>query len=227
MGRRSWSDRLTVEECRFFGISDLTRAGVFKKGPGHFWTPRWTDSRGKEIEKIGCWLLGHRPDGLYLRLIYSITDYSTGEKKSLDYNVQLTTTPCNFGGFRYWFICPVSANGRFCGRQVGKLYLPGNGIYFACRHCYNLTYRSCKEHDKRISALMKLPLRRWTSIWSDLICLSTCIPPRLVYLTTTVCPFLTPFPCACLSRRYYLNHFKHWQAQKRGFVLSSLYLATC
>jgi len=36
--------------------------------------------------------------------------------------------------------------------------LPPGGKYFGCRHCYNLTYQSCKEHDKRLDAMKRLPL---------------------------------------------------------------------
>jgi hypothetical protein len=32
---------------------------------------------------------------------------------------------------------------------VAVLY--GAGKYFACRHCYDLTYTSCQESDKRVS----------------------------------------------------------------------------
>ncbi|MCA9947859.1 MAG: hypothetical protein KC449_30465, partial [Anaerolineales bacterium] len=63
---------------------------------------------------------------------------------------------CNFGGHRYWFICPLTANGRYCGRRVGKLYLAPGSRYFACRHCQNLTYRSSQESSPAINALKKL-----------------------------------------------------------------------
>lgn len=76
----------------------------------------------------------------YIRFTYSQTDRFTGEKADLDYKIPLITTPCHFGGFRYWFQCPWYANGVYCGRRVGVLYLGGK--YFACRHCYNLTYNS-------------------------------------------------------------------------------------
>jgi len=46
---------------------------------------------------------------------------------------------------RYWFICPLSVNGVYCGRRVGTLYLASGGPYFGCRHCYNLTYESRNE----------------------------------------------------------------------------------
>lgn len=41
------------------------------------------------------------------------------------------------------------------GRRVGKVYLPPGGKYFGCRHCYQLSYRSSQESDKRVSALRK------------------------------------------------------------------------
>ena len=65
-----------------------------------------------------------------------------GDGESIDYIVQLTTTSLPWGGNRYWFTCPNST----CRRRVGKLYLPPGSIYFACRACHGLTYRSCQEH---------------------------------------------------------------------------------
>jgi len=29
------------------------------------------------------------------------------------------------------------------------LYLPAGSLYFGCRHCYDLTYRSCQDSHKR------------------------------------------------------------------------------
>jgi len=120
MGRYAWSDRLTVEECRFFSVSDvifeLLRSGVLG---------------GKPRKKIR------------VRMAYTIG------KDSVDFPMDVTTTSCNFGGVRYWLGCPN------CGKRVGKLYLPPGEKFFRCRTCYNLTYKSCKEHDKRMEALLK------------------------------------------------------------------------
>jgi hypothetical protein len=71
--------------------------------------------------------------------------------------VGLTTTRPRFGGLRWWFVCPLVVNGRPCQRRVGKLYLPPRGRYYGCRHCYDLTYTSCQQHDKRVDALRKDP----------------------------------------------------------------------
>jgi hypothetical protein len=56
-----------------------------------------------------------------------------------DTEIRLETTPCNLGGFRYWFLCPEFS----CGKRVAVLYATGNVI--ACRHCLNLTYKARNE----------------------------------------------------------------------------------
>lgn len=66
----------------------------------------------------------------------------------------LIRTIANFGGIRYWFICP------YCKRRVGTLYKPKNEIRFKCRHCHNLTYKSTQTHDNRIKSAEKLVLNR-------------------------------------------------------------------
>lgn len=80
------------------------------------------------------------PDNKYLRIYYTQTNRDTGDKRDFDYKILITTTPCNYGGTRYWFICPWYKNGIYCGKRVRVLYMGGD--YFACRHCYNLTYDS-------------------------------------------------------------------------------------
>ena len=57
----------------------------------------------------------------------------------MDYPVMLQTTACHYGGGRYWFTCPTAG----CDRRVAMLYLGGK--FFACRHCYQLAYRSQRE----------------------------------------------------------------------------------
>lgn len=76
----------------------------------------------------------------YVRFRYVQRDKETNEKEDFDYKMPLVKTVCNFGGYRYWFICPMSKDGAGCGRRVGVLYKGGD--FFACRHCYNLTYKS-------------------------------------------------------------------------------------
>ncbi len=50
--------------------------------------------------------------------------------------IQLTRTPCHYGGQRPWFICPASA----CARRVRKLYRPPEEWEYRCRRCWDLAY---------------------------------------------------------------------------------------
>ena len=79
----------------------------------------------------------------YAELDYVITRRDTGKKDSFNYRIPIISTPCHFGGRRYWFECPMSRDGIYCGRRVAKLYQGGD--YFACRHCYDLSYASRNE----------------------------------------------------------------------------------
>lgn len=78
-------------------------------------------------------------DEKYINFRYSVTNRE-GIKADYDYSVSIVSTPCNYGGLRYWFICPLSRNGYYCGKRVAELFIDGK--YFGCRHCYNLTYSS-------------------------------------------------------------------------------------
>lgn len=62
--------------------------------------------------------------------------------------ILLTKTMPNFGGVRYWFLCPG------CNRRVGILYKPVGEIFFKCRHCHNLTYQSAQAHDSRLVTVL-------------------------------------------------------------------------
>ena len=157
MGRYSWSNRVTVEDCKILSVIKMTRNGVFRKGPGNLWTSKWIDSGGKETSSIGFYVSSNDIGGLCLDVSYNISKLSSDKPRQLNYRINLEFTPCNFGGIRYWFACPLTEDNIPCNRRVGRLYLPPGGQYFGCRHCYNLTYRSQKEHDKTADFLRKNP----------------------------------------------------------------------
>jgi len=101
----------------------------------------WTSGYGGNKSSVGI-EVSTMNDENYLRIHYTQTDRSSGEKKDFDYKVPLEITPCNFGGVRYWFKCSLYKRGVYCGRRVGVLYKDGD--WFGCRHCYELTYESRK-----------------------------------------------------------------------------------
>jgi hypothetical protein len=144
MGRYYWDKKDTVEDCRSVSISFLRKHGYFSEPCCMSGGICWTNSDGEETGSIGI-TVSTIEDENFVRFYYTVTDRHTGEKTDYDYKVSLTTTPCNFGGVRYWFVCPLSTNGVYCGRRVAKLYKAPGGEYFGCRHCYELSYESRNE----------------------------------------------------------------------------------
>ena len=52
--------------------------------------------------------------------------------------VRLVSTRPNYGGRRWWFVCPL------VGRRVAKLYLPPGARLFGSGDAYGLTYAFCQ-----------------------------------------------------------------------------------
>jgi hypothetical protein len=59
--------------------------------------------------------------------------------------IYLQTTETSFDGNRWWFTCPLVTNGIACERRVHTLHLPPGAMYFGCRHCHRLSYRSSQK----------------------------------------------------------------------------------
>jgi hypothetical protein len=140
MGRYYWDKKNTAEDCTCLNISKLKEFDLLRGCCSS--TLTWTRSLSGHKSSVGIVVdVLNEP---YIKLNYTITDRD-GNKTDYDYKVALATTQCNFSGKRYWFICPLSVIGVFCGRKVGRLYLSPGGKYFGCRHCYNLSYESQNE----------------------------------------------------------------------------------
>jgi hypothetical protein len=138
----NYSKKTTVEDCLFLTPTSLKKALTY--GPGQGGTINWS----QRAESLACLSFTTESlDGsLAVRLRYSKT---TGdEKKALDYLVPVVSSPVHLGGVRWFFLCPLMVDGTICSRQSAKLYLPPRGLYFGCRRCYGLTYRSAQESHK-------------------------------------------------------------------------------
>jgi hypothetical protein len=57
-----------------------------------------------------------------------------------DQVVKLELKPCNYGGDRVYFRCPV------CNGRARVLLLPPRSAGFACRKCHNLTYTERQQY---------------------------------------------------------------------------------
>lgn len=152
MGRWSWSDRWTVEESKSITTKFLNQHHYFDGGIR--WGSLTWSRNGQETGNISLQVSTVEGDE-HIRFMYTQTDRQTGEKTELDYKARIVSTACHYGGKRWWFICPLVVNGIPCNHRVGVLHLAG-GKYFGCRHCYNLTYTSCKESHRFDSLFRKM-----------------------------------------------------------------------
>lgn len=131
--------KLIKEDCKDISIFRLKQWGCLK--PYNSGEITWTSSWGKK-SSIGYIINLDDTNNGTIRLNYTITDGHSGEKTDIVQTYPIVSSQCNYGGVRYWFKCSVYKNGVRCDRRVGKLFLGGGSKYFACRHCYNLTYES-------------------------------------------------------------------------------------
>ena len=131
-----------VENCRTLTISELRRNDLLPtKDSGPVRKSLWVHWDKDETRVL---LAGIRVDTsageagvVYLDCLYPPTGISVTSE------VKLVTTTPNYGGVRYWFVCPCyrgGNNGGYCNRRVRKLYLPDGSYEYGCRHCHRLSY---------------------------------------------------------------------------------------
>lgn len=101
-------------------------------------SPQWTHN-GKKVASIN---IKTASDHVILKYNHRCPD---GVWLPIEYDVSIAWTPCNYGGQRPWFLCPVGG----CGRRVAILW---GGDIFACRHCHRLAYACQNEvaHDRAL-----------------------------------------------------------------------------
>jgi hypothetical protein len=151
---RGHTKKDVVEDCRVLDVNRWTREGILRPGVHHFGGWKWSHAAtGEETSSFGYEVNMTDIAFPWVRLYYTFTR----TQEHMDYKIRLQTTrPC-FGGLRWWFTCPLLRLGRPCNQRVSKLYLHAGGRYYGCRHCYDLTYQSCQESDKRVSYLRQHP----------------------------------------------------------------------
>jgi hypothetical protein len=123
--------RLKVENMYSLRMTSLRRYGYLK--PWAVGSILWGEEPEASVH-IEC----STTDPAFVRVRYSCDDQN-GDYSQFDYKIRLEKTPCQFGGHRYWLLCPLMNKGVACARRVGVLYLAGD--YFGCRQCYDLAYR--------------------------------------------------------------------------------------
>ncbi|MZR11653.1 hypothetical protein GQE99_01225 [Maritimibacter sp. DP07] len=150
---QSRKSRRTADEVPQLRITQVVEAGLTNaKGQ----VPIFEDGTGHTL------LVAIDGHGDYIE-IYVAAGWGNTEQR-----IELTETPCNYGGTRKWFLCPE------CAKRCGVLYIRHR---IACRTCYDLTYSSQYEHaqDRMLRKLKQI--RRATGsdpdIWGPFN-----LPPR-------------------------------------------------
>lgn len=146
----------TTEDCLTLSVTELKRDGLLEPTSERAGRWVWSNPFTKLVRADVQYKISMGGKLPRLHLTYDVRNRWRDKTYHLDYSILLKKTPCHFGGYRWWFVCPLSVNGRHCGRRVGKLYMPLGKKYFGCRHCYDLTYRSSQESDSQVNALKKL-----------------------------------------------------------------------
>jgi hypothetical protein len=121
-----WNTKSTVQGYRSLDVRQWQREGVLR--PHVSFVIFWGDKNGHETASVSV-TSGH--DRVELSYRYN------GDPQR--YHIDLTSTPCPYGGRRPWFVCPNIE----CGRRFAKLYLRGGS--FRCRGCHRLAYASQRE----------------------------------------------------------------------------------
>lgn len=149
--RRPGGRKLTVESRPRLTISALRHAGGLVDGAAGTLECRplarplaRTESPSAVVVKYAV-SLGQ--DTGTLRVAHACA--TTGVQR--EYALPLLTTPCRFGGIRWWLGCPLG--GGTCESRVAAMYL--GGPYFGCRHCLGLTYASTQQSDRRVRAFVR------------------------------------------------------------------------
>lgn len=128
-GRRG--GRPTADASLRIDLAWMLRTGHAKEGAVIWGSLSWT-CRGQPSGSISYKALMDKPGEERLELSY--THGSGGERKPVQQTVRLCFTRPNYGGKRWWMLCP------YRGLRVGKLYLPPNADRFASRQAWRLGY---------------------------------------------------------------------------------------
>ncbi|MHC5181469.1 MAG: hypothetical protein ACYSOW_06330 [Planctomycetota bacterium] len=154
-GSGAWADvmtrKVTTGLCRTLSVKRLKKMGVFDDdSSGEVFLIRWVNELGDDAGMVTITpQAGGNGNKRSLRVEMGACVTGGGSFVTVTgQDIQITTTPCFYGGVRNWFQCPAVVDGVLCENRVGMLYLPPAAKVFGCRQCYGLTYESCQQSHK-------------------------------------------------------------------------------
>lgn len=131
-GSGRYGGRPTADASLRIDLAWMLRTGRARDGAWLSGSLSWNRG-GEEAGSIGYQAIMHEPGNERLELSYSRG--SGDDREQVRQSVRLCFTVPNYGGKRWWMICP------FRHIRVGKLYLPPGGDRFASRQAWRLGYQ--------------------------------------------------------------------------------------
>lgn len=133
MGCKRNSGVRRVEDGLTISLGPILRARR-RQGPKGAGILEWQKD-GHQTASMGVYWNLTDPENAHVTLIFTRAG-SDGAEKEVRQRIRLVSTTPNYGGGRWWMICPRS------GRRVAKLHLPPGEYEFASRNEWGLSYRS-------------------------------------------------------------------------------------
>lgn len=121
--------RRAAESYRKLDIRRMVKTGCIKSRNWFGW--QWRNDAGEQVATVNC-QVNPEADGLTVSYRWK-NSYDT-EWQPVDRHVWLDSTPCNYGGARWWFRCPC------CHRRAAVLYIMGGAL--RCIKCGRVSYAS-------------------------------------------------------------------------------------
>lgn len=150
MGKgRGNGNAITVGEATKLDLSYLLKSKSIQKGNTITFNLSWTNGYIISCESV------YSSNEIYLRLMYSVTNKQTNEKKDFDYKIYITKVKSNLGkGEVLLFVCPESA--RYCR----KLFM----CYGYTRFKHRLAYSNRIYYKTQTSSKLHLNNDRYFAI---------------------------------------------------------------
>ena len=145
---KNHAKKILVEDCLSLDVARFAREGIIGTRNTSKSSLQWSDMSTRKGVAVGfTYSFEFKKRGAsLLRLRYTIG--RENQREVVNMSILLKKTRPHFGGFRWWFRCPLVNGGRPCRRRVQKLYLPPNSNYWGCRHCHDLAYQKSTESGK-------------------------------------------------------------------------------
>jgi len=129
-----WGGRSLVENSKTIDLMYMVRSGRIKDSLAGAGSIIWTLSDDL-IDAVNYSYDLRNAEAAFLRLVY-IWQPTGHESRNSVQHITMTHTKQNYGGKRWWALCPKS------GQRVAKLHCPPGQSSFASREAWKLGYRS-------------------------------------------------------------------------------------